>query len=186
LGLLDERFWILKLDSARSSLPAIRSALACWHTFAVEILGYAPETTLPPRGENDIIRYIGIFRASKTAYTYVNALRWTCATLQLPVSWKTHSIDQCLLGLKKQEVRLFGGITKNQFYLTTELLVSTCRLSRDMDVDEGFRVCVLLLGRFCYEFPASSQFCVLESWTMRTACLQGSMGHCGFTMRCFI
>lgn len=62
----------LQVSSQLRSLPSVASWLQLWHTFAVSLLRYAPEHTLPPQSSTDVVKFITIFRNAETAANYIN------------------------------------------------------------------------------------------------------------------
>ena len=79
--LLADRAVVMRIESAKKSLPSIRSALKCWHEFATLVLAYPAGSTLPPRGDADIFKYVAMFRQGKTASNYINSLRWRASRI---------------------------------------------------------------------------------------------------------
>lgn len=103
LGLRAQR---LPLEAQRGSLPSVASGLRCWQAFAVSVLRYPEDSTLPPRSEEDVALYVSVFNNAGTAANYVRYLRWACSELQLDVDWMSPRISAQLKGLEKMHIRL--------------------------------------------------------------------------------
>ena len=110
-----------RLDSRRLSRPQVVSALRLWHNFAVTVLSYDPECTLPPTVGQDVEAFIGVFRNPDTAANYLSHLRWSCDHLGLCKAWDTDTVRATLKGARRRKVRLFGGPSGAKHLLTKEL-----------------------------------------------------------------
>lgn len=84
---LDQRVAQLKLEGHRKSLAKVACGLKSWHAFAVNVLGYQASTTLPPRAEADMTKFLTIFRNAPTGCNYVGYVKWTCLHFCLPTQW---------------------------------------------------------------------------------------------------
>ena len=56
----------LKASIQKRSLFSVASGLRCWHQFAVTVLQYHPEETLPPKCARDIVYFIILLPSLKT------------------------------------------------------------------------------------------------------------------------
>ena len=74
-GLLQTRVEVLKTETARRSLPSVASGLRAWHEFAVVVLGYPEDSTLPPRKAEDVEKFVGIFANGRSAANYVGYVK---------------------------------------------------------------------------------------------------------------
>ena len=77
----------LRMETKRKSLPAVGSALRCWHAFAVAVLAYEAGQTMPPKCSQDVEAWVAIFRNGNTASNYVGFLRWACTHLHVSRDW---------------------------------------------------------------------------------------------------
>jgi len=96
---------LLMCDAAPKSLPQIASALRCWHSFAIQVLGMAPDKTFPPLSDDDVILYVCIFRNSGTCSNYVSALRFGCRLAKQSTSWDTERLSQALRGVQRRTLQ---------------------------------------------------------------------------------
>ena len=147
-GILDDLTAILKMESAKSSLPSIASGLKCWHAFATDVLGYPASATLPPRCPEDIIEFIAVFKSAGTARNYVSYVAWACKFVSLDVFWKSVGVNQALKGLGRREVRLFGGATRIEVILDNPTLQKLIQLTDASRVNDGFQILALLSWEF--------------------------------------
>ena len=102
--------------SVQGSYKSVASALRCWHEFAVAMLGYDPESTLPPRCSRDVVLFVGIFRLGKTAQNYIGSIKWACTRLGLAVAWRDAEVALALAGAKKRTVAFVGEAANRSSY----------------------------------------------------------------------
>ena len=122
LSVVQERVRLLKMESARTSLASISSALKAWHAFAVHIRGLQECATLPPQSEEQACEFLALFRSGKTASNYISYVKWTCVHLNLDVSWYGEAVRQTLAGVNKRAMRYNGGPARVAQLLTTPIL----------------------------------------------------------------
>ena len=127
--LLRSRAAALRLESRRSSLPQVASALRCWHAFAVTVLHLPDGKTLPPRSGTEVEAFIGIFKSAGTAQNYVSAIKWVCNHLSLATDWYTTSLQLTLQGARKRAQRLRGGPQHARKLLTDDIVQKLIRLA---------------------------------------------------------
>jgi len=108
-GLLKARKEALLLETQRKSLPSVAAGLRCWHAYAVHLLGYDEEASLPPRCADHVATYVCLFSSGATAANYVSYLRWSCTLLGLQKDWDDDQVAMALKASKKATVRKFGG-----------------------------------------------------------------------------
>ena len=122
-GILSETAGVTKLETQRLSGPSVASGLKCWHMFAVAVLGYSPECTLPPRDPAHVEQFVSIFRNGGTASNYVGCIKWGCKFIGVGLDWHSPSVELALKGARKRTLREVGGQVGARFRLT-ETLVS--------------------------------------------------------------
>ena len=120
--LLDARVALLQVEVKRKTLPSVISGLKAWQGFAVDILGYQDDLTLPPRSPLDACRFIAIFKNGGTASNYLGYVRWACRFTGVSTSWWDESVTLAVKGLKKANLRLQGGPRLCQFLLTDDIV----------------------------------------------------------------
>ena len=142
LQLLDRRGAQLQLETRRRSLGSAASALRAWHGFAVAMLGYEAARTLPPRSEQDVVRWVSTFRNFGTAANYVGFLRWAARALDLGLEWDGQRIGMTLKGGKKWALRNVGSEASARRLLTEDLVLSVTHLSESLGI-AGFKAFLL-------------------------------------------
>ena len=95
---LDDKVMLLKLESSRSRLASISSGLKAWHHFAVDVLGYVLDKSLPPRKETGVVGFITMFKCAGMATNYVGYMSWACRFLDLPLELRGATIPMLLNG----------------------------------------------------------------------------------------
>ena len=149
-------------ESNQKTSKSVRSGLLAWHGFAVDVLGYDPELTLPPLHDGHVLRFISIFRCGATAANYVGYIRWGCIRLRLSTAWKTETVCLALAGAKKQTTRRAAGVLAltRKFVLHDLTLKKVVMLSRSMcELQTG------LIFVFLYEFllRVQSEGCLVHA-----------------------
>ena len=129
LELLQTRAAALRLESRRSSLPQIASALKCWHAFSIAVLQVPAHRTLPPRSSADVEAFVAIFRSAGTAQNYVSAMKWVCTHMKLSVDWYSSSLQFTLQGARRLAQSKHGGPQHAKMVLTDEIVNKLVRLS---------------------------------------------------------
>ena len=81
------RATMMRREKNAKSTASIQSVPRAWHSFAVSVLQYEPEKTLPPRCSNDVEMYLALFHNAGTAANYLGHLRWVCKEYCLSMRW---------------------------------------------------------------------------------------------------
>ena len=114
---LEDQSLQLQLYTNRKTLPMVVSGLKCWHNFAVNVLDYHNNATLPPRKCSDVVRYTAVFTNSGTAANYIGHIKKACFLLSLPVeTWYQQPVRVALKGLTKATIDHFGGPQRCRFF----------------------------------------------------------------------
>ena len=100
---------MLRMETKRRSLPAVASALRCWHAFATAVLSYEDGKTLPPRCSADVEAFVAIFKNGNTAANYVGFIRWACTHLNASLEWNSTTLMETVKGARKRHERVHGG-----------------------------------------------------------------------------
>ena len=95
-SLLDEIAWETRAETNRKSSASVASGLRAWHAFAVHVLDYKPEKTLPPACSAHVQRFIVFFRNAGTAANYVSYINWACKLNNLMTAWRDQAITMQL------------------------------------------------------------------------------------------
>ena len=64
-----------------------QAALQAWHAFAVGVLAYPPEASIPPRGSHEVSLFAALFSTRGTAGNYESQIHVQCADNRLDTSW---------------------------------------------------------------------------------------------------
>lgn len=99
-----------QLQSQSRSLPSVASGLRLWHAYAVTVLNYVPEHSLPPQSSQDVVKFIALFCNAGAAANHISYLRWACVLHGLSLQWHTGQIAMALKGLKKQSSNFLAGV----------------------------------------------------------------------------
>ena len=110
----------MQMANYAGSNKGFASALTLWHWFAVSVWDYNTNWTLPPRDTLHVLAFIGMFRNSGAACNYISFLRAACRMGLYSLDWDKPAIGQALLGLKKMNVKLFGGPGGAKYRLTKQ------------------------------------------------------------------
>ena len=145
---LDLKVRQLKDESARSSHASIASALKCWHAFAVSVLGYNAESTLPPKSADDVLRFICIFRVGKTASNYIGSVKWACVHLGVCTNWHNAEVAMTLKGAAKRSLWLHGGPARIGVYLSSDVLAKIVNVSQSLGFGQQFVAACSIFWQF--------------------------------------
>ncbi|CAK0804488.1 unnamed protein product [Prorocentrum cordatum] len=143
---LRARGQIMRAETNRRSLTSGASALRAWHVFAVSVLKYDSEDTLPPKCEDHVLLFLAIFQNAGTARNYLHFLHWACVEQGVDVSWHGPRAVQQVKGLAKMQIRL-NGEQRPKPKLRRSLVEQLCALSASLG-DESFAVSMLLAWEF--------------------------------------
>ena len=149
-----------RLDCKRSSRAQVTSALRLWHQFAVNVLAYSPEGTLPPSSGQDIEAFVCVFRNPDTAGNYVSHLRWACDHMGVSKAWDTEAVKATLRGAKRRKVRLHGGPHGAKRLLNTVLLQ---QLVAAADAENQEEIAVFCLVAWHYLLRVQSECIPLQA-----------------------
>ena len=138
---LGQRELELKMETQRRSLPQVASALRCWHRFAVDLLSYGEEATLPPDNAADVVQYLSIFSNPGTAGNYLSALRWSCRAFGKSLAWNSPEIGVTIKGLKKRDVRTRLAELPPKLRLDEDTVFRLIKLSSDLRDDWSALAC---------------------------------------------
>jgi len=138
---LAQRELEVKMETQRRSLPQVASALRCWHRFAVDLLSYGEEATLPPGNEADVVQYLSIFSNPGTAGNYLSALRWSCRAFRKSLAWNGPEIGVTIKGLKKRDVRTRLAELPPKLRLNEDTVFKLIKLSSDLKDDWSALAC---------------------------------------------
>jgi len=114
-------------------LKSVAAGLRAWHFFAILVLLYNAERSLPPKCSADIQRFITIFVNAGTAANYVSYIMWACRLKNLCTEWRDSQISMVLKGLDRKSLRTQGS------KLVVRLLLD----------DEKIRQLIHFLDAFC-------------------------------------
>jgi hypothetical protein len=145
--ILSESAGLTKLETQRLSGPSVSSGLKCWHTFAVAVLGYSPECTLPPRDPAHVEQFVSIFRNGGTASNYVGYLKWACKYVGVGLDWFNSSVELALKGARKRTLREVGGQIGARFRLTEDLVSQVVSMADNL-APVGFSEAVIVSWEF--------------------------------------
>jgi len=135
------------------------SALTLWHWFAVTVWCYNPNWTLPPRETIHILSFIGMFKNGGTAGNYISFLRAACRMGLYSLDWDKPAVSQALTGLKKLNVRWFGGPNGAKYRLTKQQIE---QLVLWFDMQMWFQATIAILT--AWEFLLRVQSECLRVW----------------------
>jgi len=142
-SILVGRAKMLQVEVVRKSLPSVASGLKAWHSFAVEVLKYEEDSSLPPREGKHMVAYASIFRCSGTAANYVGYVRWACKTFDLSLEWDVPEVRTVVNGIKKKTVRLFGGRLPQKWLLTSGIVGQAMGLADSLASKQWQALCTL-------------------------------------------
>ena len=137
----------LRLETKRSSLSAVGSALRCWHAFAVTVLAYEADKTMPPKCSQDVESWVAVFRNGNTASNYVGYLRWACTHLHISTAWDSRALMDTVRGARKRHERVHGGTKHAAQFLTDDLLAKIVNMADTLEMPEFGHFAVV-----CWEF----------------------------------
>ena len=103
-----------------NSNKGFASAMTLWHWFAVSVWRYNPNWTLPPRETVHVLAFIGMFKNGGTACNYISFLRAACRMGLYSLDWDKPAIGQALHGLKKLNIKWYGGPGGAKYRLTQQ------------------------------------------------------------------
>ena len=129
MSTMESRAMTLQIASRQGSKASTASGLRAWHEFAVAVLGYPRESTLPPKSIADVLKFVSVFRCAGTAANYVGAVAWGCRLHDFSLCWHGPQFQMALVGLKKLEITHGPGCLKQQLLLdnvAARQLVSFC------------------------------------------------------------
>ena len=139
---LDSREQALKLETQRRSLPQVASGLRAWHAFAVGVLQYDPNATLPPGCTNDVVKYLQVFSNPGTAANYLGHLRWACKAYNKGVTWSTPELGMLVKGLQKMDLRTRIAGLPDKYKLEEMMVMKLVKLARDLgDMEFSWLAC---------------------------------------------
>ena len=147
VDMLSAKASMLRLETKRRSLPAVASALRCWHAFATAVLAYDGGETLPPKCSQDVEAFVAIFKNGSTAANYVGFIRWACTHLHLSKEWDTVTLMETVRGARKRQERVYGGTKHAEKLLDDTLMTRVVRMADHMGLQE-FATFALV----CWEF----------------------------------
>ena len=145
--LLVAKAGMLRLETKRKSLPAVASALRCWHAFATAVLAYEAGQTMPPRCSQDVEAWVAIFRNGNTASNYVGFLRWACTHLHLNKDWDTTALMETVRGSRRRQERLHGGTKHAAQLLNDDLMWKVVHMADHLEMQEFANFALV-----CWEF----------------------------------
>jgi len=117
-GTLAAKAQLLRIETQRKSLASVVSGLRAWHNFAVGVLKYPADRSLPPLSDDDVCAFVTLFSSPGTASNYVGYIRWTCHELRVGVSWDTTRVGRTIKGLGKLNIKLLGGTLPQKWRLS--------------------------------------------------------------------
>ena len=142
-SLMVGRAKMMQVEVVKKSLPSVASGLKAWHGFAVEVLKYEEDASLPPREGKHMVAYVSVFRCSGTAANYVGYVRWACKTFDLSLEWDTAEIKAVINGIKKRTVRQFGGRLPQKWLLTSSIVCQVVSLAKSLAPKQWQALCTL-------------------------------------------
>lgn len=146
----------LQLQSQSRSLPSVASGLRLWHAYAVTILNYVPEHSLPPQSSQDVVKFIALFRNAGTAANYISYLKWACVLHGLSLQWYTGQITMALKGLKKQSSDLVAGVLVQPNLLDERLVLQLMTLCDSLPGHSEVGTIFLLAWQFLLRGPSEA------------------------------
>ena len=114
---LETRATQLKGEVILKSSNSVISGLRMWHFFACDVLGYTYYATLPPASARDVVLFVSVFSNAGTAANYIYYIRYGCKFKGHSTAWCTDEVRLALKGLKKENLRMFGGPARTKFLL---------------------------------------------------------------------
>ena len=97
--------------------------------FAVAVLQYEHESTLPPKSDEDAMRFLVIFRSAPTGCNYLGYVRWACLHLSLSTHWFSEGLKMLMEGAKKLSIRSRCAAGANRQLLTEEVVTKLVKLA---------------------------------------------------------
>ncbi|CAE8612287.1 unnamed protein product [Polarella glacialis] len=122
LPALEDRVLYLKMMPNLRSMPSVASGLRSWHAFAVNVLHYDEENTLPPKCSQHIAVFAAVRSNAGTVRNYVNHASWACKLRNLSLNWMSDEVEMVLQGLQKECIVKMPSALGDKMLLT-ELLV---------------------------------------------------------------
>ena len=116
-------------QSSRKDKKSLASGLRAWHAFAVSVLGYSAEESLPPASSQHVLMFLALFQNAGTAANYVGCIAWACKYWGLGLQWQDDEVKLAMQGLKKQQQQRTCGILSSPLLLdqtTVSRLVAFC------------------------------------------------------------
>ena len=143
-------------QSSRKDKQSLASGLRAWHAFAVSVLGYLADESLPPVCSQHVILYLALFRNAGTAANYVGCIVWACKCWGLGLQWHDDEVKLAIQGLKKQQQQSMQGIPSNPLLLDHATVARLISLCTEL---EQFAEAADLFGNSCYVLrPKESQW----------------------------
>ena len=115
-------------QSSRKDKQSLASGLRAWRAFAVSVLGYLADESLPPVCSQHVILFLALFRNAATASNYVGCVVWACKCWGLGLQWHDDEVKLAIQGLKKQQQSM-QGVPSSPLLLdhaTVARLISLC------------------------------------------------------------
>ena len=139
---LEQHEQVLKLETQRRSLPQVASGLRAWHFFAVTVLDYQEEATIPPGSSEDVIKFVQVFNNAGTAANYISHLRWACKAYKKGTDWSTAELGMVLKGLHKQDLRTRLSQLPQKLKLDEQTMLRLICMARTMnDIEFAVLAC---------------------------------------------
>ena len=145
--LLDDADTLMLLESKKGSLNSVRSGVRSWHGFAIHVLGYLPEASIPPVSGRHVMSWLQVFRNAETAYNYQNYLGLFCRVGQMSTTWRTESLSTFIRGLKKRRL-MHGTVPSTVKLLLTSAYVEMLVRFSDATQLQVVSVMVLIIWHF--------------------------------------
>ena len=144
----------LKASTQKRSLASVASGLRCWHQFAVTVLQYRPEETLPPKCARDIVYFVAIFQNPGTARNYVSYVRWACVLHRLDCAWFDPEVQMVLRGLDKHYIESLPGQLSDKPLLTEDMVARLVTLCSERPGFEDLGDLFLVAWQFLLRVPS--------------------------------
>jgi len=132
-GLLADRVKAITLHTRSGSLKGVAAALKAWHGFAVLVLGYGEQATLPPRSPQDVLMWAATFKNSGTAANYLAAVKWACLSEGLDTAWYGDRMFALVKGLAKVKLTQVAQTISCKALLTSEAVQRTVCVADGLD-----------------------------------------------------
>ena len=94
------------------------------------------------------MEFVSLFKNGKTARNYVSYIAWGCTFMGLGLEWKTKAVYMTLDGVRKRELRKFGGSKRIELMLSDSLVHSLVHLADGLFITDGFQELCLLAWEF--------------------------------------